>query len=559
MQLPNKEPLFENLVATSADELEDLIQRALSKGSGVFLKVFTKDRSGKYYITVLLDRSKALAAECLLVDKDQILTGEEAVNLLRSLLGSPMVIDVYALDELEIKISIADNVEAYVQTPKIPLSELFGKSGGSTKVGEKSLSETVASKVERTAVEKPALAGGTVQKPEKETMKPAPPKEPEIIVNFTGGELPRRAFQAYAEELLKESRKIRGLSISRIEFEANAGEGVVYLNVRIYGTSTGDSGDIQIAERRMLHAVSKYAPIILREADVKPILRDVSVVIDGQEVKPQEIVEREKKKQGNVTKDGSVTLSVLEDVWPYFSAYAKTVITELRGAGLKIKRAHFDVRGRREFEINLSVVVESGKEDVEKLIRDTLTRHARELGRSINRYITVHNVDVEVITPTARGVARSPVVSSGKAAEVLIKKEDLEKEVEKLLKQAGIDELSPLTEEKKKETQETFLKSRIEPAIERLKTRINAEMKLIPRVTFKWFKMNHEVKGSEVIVDVEASFMREETGGLFGSFSGVSDDRLKKDIKETVMRIIREVSREYGVKIKLRKLNVILR
>lgn len=67
--------------------------------------------------------------------------------------------------------------------------------------------------------------------------------------------------------------------------------------------------------------MSKYAPIILREAEIKPILRDVSVVINGQEVKPQEIVDKDKKKTANVTKDGKIVLSVLEDVWPYFSLF----------------------------------------------------------------------------------------------------------------------------------------------------------------------------------------------------------------------------------------------
>ncbi len=71
---------------------------------------------------------------------------------------------------------------------------------------------------------------------------------------------------------------------------------MVYLNVHIYGNSTGDSTDIEIAEKRMLHAVSKYAPVLLREAEVKPIIRDVRIHIDGQEIRPpQEIMDRDKK------------------------------------------------------------------------------------------------------------------------------------------------------------------------------------------------------------------------------------------------------------------------
>nr|WP_324615384.1 hypothetical protein [Thermococcus thioreducens] len=579
MQLPDKQPLIENMVVTSAGELGELIQKGLSKGSGAFLKIFAKDSAGKYYMTILLDRSKILAAECLLVDKKQGLTGEEAITLLKSLIGKPMVVDVYTLDELEIKLSIADNVDVYVQTPKIPLNELFKKAEEGPPKREEEKTESAvpvtatqevpkavpavreAQAEEKTEViteEKPSVSAP----PKEEAKKPAPPEKPEVIVNLTGGELPERAFQAYAEDLLKEAKRIKGLRINKIEFDANVGEGVVYLNVHIYGNSDGSSRDIEIAEKRMLHAVSKYAPVLLREAEVKPIVRDVSVVIDGQEIKPQEIVDRDKKKTGNVTKDGRISLSVLEDVWPYFSAYARTVITELEGAGVRVKKAYFDVRGRREFEINLSMVgeTEMTKETVERIARDILTRHARELGRSIKRYITVHNIDVEVLTPAVVKAAKeAPKATSSKASEILAKKELLEKEVEQLLKQAGIDELAPLTEEKRKEAEEAMLKGRIEPAIDALKTRIHAEMKLIPRVTFKWLKMNHEIRDSTVMVDIEASFLREETGGLFGSFSGVSESKIKKDIEDAIRRVLREVSKEYGIRIGLRKLNIILR
>ncbi|NJE61026.1 hypothetical protein E3E51_04585 [Thermococcus sp. 21S7] len=585
MQLPDKQPLMENVVVTSAGELRALVEEIISKGNGAFLKIFAKDSGGKYYFTVLLDRSKVLAAECLIVDKKQDLNGEEAISVLKSLIGKPMVVDVYDLDELEIKLSIADNVDVYVRTPKTPLKELLETTGegppAKTEEMKATTTATVAKsevpatlpvvekvkaeeKVEETVEEKPEAIPEepkTAPAPVKE--KPAPAGKPEVVVNLNGGSVPEKAFQVYAEDLLKEAKRIKGLTISRIEFDANVGEGVVYLNVHIYGNSDGGARDIEIAEKRMLHAVSKYAPVLLREAEVKPIVKDVSIVIDGQEVKPQEIVNRDKKKTGNVTKDGKISLAVLEDVWPYFSAYARTVITEVESTGIKVKKAYFDVKGRREFEVNLSMVAEAGmtKEAVERILRDILTRHARELGRSLKRYITVHNIDVEVLTPavTSKTAKETAVVTSSKAAEVLAKKELLEKEVEQLLKQAGIDELAPFTEEKKKEAEEAMLRGRIQPAIETLKNRIHAEMKLIPRVTFKWLKMNHEVKDSTIQLDIEASFLREETGGLFGSFSGVSDSKIKRDIESTIRRILREVSKEYSIRIELRRLNIIIR
>lgn len=555
MQLPDKPPLTENAVVTSSRELLDLISKALSQGKGAFLKIFAKDSKEKYYITVLIDRSKVLAAECLLIDSKTEVRGSEAIEIFKRFIGKPMVVDVFSLDEIELKMSVAENLDAYSETPKTPLEELLG--------GE-TLAIEEGKKVERTETKAPPEPK-PVPKP---APKPAPQKpqtsgKPEVVVNFTGGTLPESAFQKYAENIINESQRIKGLKINRIEFDANVGEGVVYLNVRVYGSSESENRrEIEIAEKRVFHIVSKHAPILLREAEVKPILRDISVVINGEEVKPQEIVDREKKKEGDVTKDGRIKLAVLEDVWPYFSNFAKTVIGDIEGAGIRVTRAYFDVRGRQEFEVNLAVAVESDfdRATTERTIRTILTRHARELGRSIGRYISVRNVEVEMVEkPTAVTPPSKPMVTSSKAAEILAKKELLEKEVEKLLKEAGIDELAVFTEEKKKEAEQTLLKSRVEPAIETLKNRIHAELKLIPRVTFKWLKMNHEVVGATVYVDVEASFAKENVGGLFGAYSGVSDEKIKRDITETIRRIIRDVSREYGVAINLRKLNIILR
>lgn len=573
MQLPDKAPLVENSVVTSVDELRELANKALSEGKGAFLKIFAKDNNDKYYITVLFDSSKILAAECLVVDNKQTLIGEDAVNILMSLLGKPMVVDVYALDEIEMKLSIAENIEVYSETPKVPLDKLFSKEPAKTPTAEKvevpkpqpaSAPEEEIKEEPKVVEEKPVQTPTPKVGPKKTEERKAEkkPEKPEIIVNFTGGKLPEEAFKKYAESIIKEASRIKGVSINKIEFDANVGEGVVYLNVHVYGNSTStDKRSLEIAEKRIFHIVSKHAPIILREAEYKPILRDISVVVNGEEARPQEIADKDKKKTGAVTRDGRVQLSVLEDVWPYFSNFARTVVKELETAGIKVKKAYFDIKGRREFEINLALAAESplDKPTTEKTVRTILNRHAKELSNSINRYITVHNVEVELVEKPLEAQVPLKKTTSGKAAEILAKKELLEKEVEKLLKEAGIEELSPLTEEKKKEAEKTLIKSRIEPAMEALKNRVHAELKLVPRVTFKWLKLNHEIQGSTVYVDIEASFAKETVGGLFGSYSGVSDDRIKKDIVETINRVISEVAREYGVAIRPRRINVILR
>ncbi len=553
MKLPDAEPVKENAVITSPGELLNEIRNVLSGASGLFIKVFGKKGSSRYYITILFDRSKVLAAEGQEVSSGSVVTGSQAIDLFRELLKGPLVVDLYALDEIGVKVSIADNLDAYGQTPKVSIGELL--SAPVQKPVEKPVPKPAPK-----PQEKPAPVRPPVKTVEKKTEKKAPEKaggEVEVVIEIPGGEVLDGALKEYAKHLVSEAKRIRTLQLSRIAFSGELTEGVVYLNVHIYGHSEGQMRGV--AEKRMLHAISKYAPIILREADIKPILRDVKVILNGKEVAPKEIVDREKKKTGKVDREGRITLSVLEDVWPYFSSMVRTAVGEINEAGIKVTGATFDIRGWKEFEVNAKIAVETSipRENVEKVVRDVITRHAKELGKTIDRYITVHNIEVEVVE-AVKPVAPS-IATSAKAQQVLAKKKELEKEVEKLLQQAGIEELSFLTEEKKRESEQALLRSRIEPAIELLKSRLHTELKLIPRVTFKWLKLNWEAKGSTVYLDLEASFIKEEVGGLFGSFSGIDEGKLKQDARDTILRVIRDVSKEYGISIKLKKLNVMVR
>ncbi|NJF25636.1 DUF2226 domain-containing protein [Thermococcus sp. Bubb.Bath] len=570
MKLPDVKPLKENIVVTSPGELLREIQEALSGASSVFIKALGKKGSSRYYITVLFDSSKVLAAEGQEIESGAVVKGNDAIELLRGMAAAPMVIDVYSLDEISTKLSIADNLDIYSETPKVPLDELFG--GGppakpsappvqKAKPAPKPQPQHKHPEEKTPPVEKKVKETEETRKPTEEKPKlSSKPGEVEITIEIPGGENLEGALKEYAKLLIQEARRIRTLQLNRIEFSGELSGGVLYLNVHLCGHSEGQMREV--AEKRMLHAISKHAPVILREADVKPILRDIRVSLDGKELKPQEIVEKDKKKTGKVGKDGKITLSVLEDVWTYFSAMTKTAVGEMRDAGIKVDAANFDVKGRREFEINVKLAVETSltEDEAQRAIRDILNHHAKELGKTLDRYITVHTVDVEFVRKPAAVVTPSgSKVTSSKAAEILQKKADLEKEVEKLLRQAGVDELSFLTEEKKKESEQALLKSRIEPAMEVLKSRLHTELKLIPRVTFKWLKLNWDVKDSTVYVDIEASFLKEEVGGLFGSFSGVDEDKLKRDARETILRVIRDVSREYSITLKLQKLNVIVR
>ena len=550
MKLPDTRPLKENVVVISPSDLAQEVKSAASQSGGAFLKVFGKKGNSKYYFTILFDRTKVLAAEGQDLESGAQIVGEDAINLFRELMGNPMVVDVYSLDEIGVKLSIAENLDIYSKTPKVTIEELFG--GAPARV-EKPVPEEKPKPAPKPA-EKPVEKPETVQ--EKPKQKPG---EVEIVIEIPGGGVLEEALKEYTKHLISEAKRIRTLQINKVVYSGELTEGVVYLNVHIYGHSEGQMREV--AEKRMLHAISKYAPVILRIADIKPILKEIKVILDGKEVAPQEIVEKDKKKVGKIDREGRLTLAVLEDVWPYFSAMVRTVVGEIERQGIAVKAATFDVPGRKEFEVNAKLVVETSlpEDQATRIIRDIITKHTKELGRTLKRYMTVRNVEVDFIKKAETAKPSAKVPATGKAAEILRKKAEIEKEVEKLLQQAGVEELAFLTEEKKRESEKALLRSRIEPAMEELKNRLHTELKLIPRVTFKWLKLNWDAKGTTVYVDIEASFMKEEIGGLFGSFSGVNEDRIKQDVRETILRVIRDIQKEYGIKISLNKFNVIVR
>ncbi len=543
MQPPDSRPYKENEVVTSVSELSKIAAEVLSSSSGMFMKVFAKKKSEAYIVNILTDRSKILCIDASTLNGEKLI-GKDALDKLRELMDTPMIVDVYPLDEVGVKLSIADNIDIYNQSPKIPLEELFEiRTARKEKAEEKTEIEMKRGREE-------------VQTQKKQSTSPEGP--PEVLVEIKGGSLPEKAFREYSKALLEDAKKIRSFRVQRIEFKGELTGGVLYLNVYIYGTSEGSMREI--AEKRMLHSIGKYAPIILREADVKPVLRELKVIVNGKEITPEEITTKEKRKTGKVDREGRISLTVLEDVWPYFGAMIRTAISDIEKEGIHVKRASFDVPGRREFEIDASFVVETklSREEAESIIRRVLSSHARELGRNINRYITVYKVEVEILRPSAVPTVHTAALS-GKAAEIISKKQELEKEVENLLKKAGIDELSFLAEEKKKESEELIIRNRIEPAMQELKERLHRELKLIPRADFKWLKMKWEIKDTTVYVDLEASFAKEEVGGLFGTLSGVSDDKIKNDATETILYIMKDVGREHGITIKPRRIKITVR
>ncbi|WP_461865482.1 hypothetical protein, partial [Thermococcus sp.] len=387
-------------MVTDIQELKSIVDEVLSNSNGIFLKIFTKDSTGKYYIMMLTDRSKLLAIEAMLVDQKTSVMGDEAFGIFKSLLGKPMVLDIYQLDEISLKLSVADNIDAYTSTPQVAISELFGMTS-ETKEEKESLPQPKEEvRTERKTPIKKAEIKHEIKKESKplvqESIKQI--EAPEVEISLRGGSIPEGAFKKYAEDLLKESKRIKGLKITKIVFEGNVGEGVVYLNVALYGFSNAPPMQKEIAEKRMMHAISKYAPVIFRETGIKAIIKGMKIVIDGEEVRPQEIVERDKRKTASVGKDGVITLTALEDYWTYFSAFSKTILKEIEDAGIKVKKMYVDVVGRQEFEINISLAGTSSS-NMDKIKAETtvgaiVSRHEGERGRLLKKSTTVHRVTV---------------------------------------------------------------------------------------------------------------------------------------------------------------------
>ncbi len=169
MKLPPVSPIIENQVCIGKASLFELVKTALKNGSGAFLKMFGKSADGIHYVYLLLDDEKILMIEDNKVDTNTKLTGKEALDALISLCNSDtLIVDVYSLSDVDVKISIAENLDVYSKTPKMSISELFGSSAETLK---KTLSATdMVGTLEATGVEhvtsvSESSAGETFERP----------------------------------------------------------------------------------------------------------------------------------------------------------------------------------------------------------------------------------------------------------------------------------------------------------------------------------------------------------------------------------------------------------
>ncbi len=559
MELPTITPIEENIVCTRKEELLKLMRNALSNQafSGLFLKIFAKDKAEKYYVTLLMDRRKLLALELLLLSSQKKVIGDETLNILKKLLNYPLVVDIYGLDEIELKTSITDNIEIYNTTPKVEINEIFEENiVEHEEIIEK---ERILEKILKT---EEAKVEETHEKPKPQKKERAPPEKkevekekkhfkPEIIVEVTGGEIFKPILEEYGKEVLKEVQTLEDISPEQVKITGEVGSGVIYLHVDFYGRSNKDPTTFQTAERQILYFINKHLPIIWRKAGLKPILSSSHAKIST----PKGSFESEgepttSKKQIIPQKtESNITVEAHESIKPYFATYAKAILKDIENGGIEVKKMHLDIKGRSEHEINLILWGKApGKThaQVRALVESILRAHAREISKALNKYITIHRVEINL--------EEAEEEVSENVKQILSKKEELEKEIEKLLQEMGVDELSALTEEKRREVEEIILKSKVELAVEDLRRRVQEVFKDLPNSVFRWMRLDWELQRNEVLISLEASFDKRNT--LIGV---VSDNRIIEDALQALNMSIQEVSKERNIPIKIKKTNINVR
>jgi len=152
MKLPPVKPLEENVICKTKEDFGKLILRTIEEsGGGAFFKVLGKSSDGAYYATFLIDDEKILAVEVRDASEGTILVGRAAMEFLKEILESgPVIVDAFPLDDVDVKMSVVENMEVYKSTPKLHLSELcpaFGRVFESTKELADDISASYANEI----------------------------------------------------------------------------------------------------------------------------------------------------------------------------------------------------------------------------------------------------------------------------------------------------------------------------------------------------------------------------------------------------------------------------
>ncbi|AFK21805.1 hypothetical protein [Pyrococcus sp. ST04] len=572
MEIPEIKPVLENHVCLSVEEALDALTGLFSPKNvkGVYAKISGKDATSSYLAEVLIDKSKLLAIEVTKDRTGEKLYGEDAIKKLAEIADNPLIIvAAYVLDEVTFKKVLADNLALYSQTPAVPLAEVFRKKASET-IGE-AITEARAEREEeiRQIIKKTEEVKEELIEERKKAIEERKIEVREgVNVTIKGDaeervkERVKNAIMEYINTVRADiARTISGAQLKSVAIDGEIGSGTLSLVGEFYIVSS--SGNPEIMKRKGLFILHKHIPKIRNMTNLKPIIKDFKVnVVIGDKVASMEARERGETTLWRLTRPPThqlapnLYLTVDPNFKQYFVGFARMLLKEIENRGVLVNRLEIEVfGGLREFEINIHLRGKARDVDEPVLQANILSlakRHASELTKIVGKYVWINNVDVSLEKPLETEF-------SAKAAEVLKKKEEIEKEVEKLLKEAGIEELKYLVEDKKRSLETTIIASRINSAVQDLKERLQDELKTIPRANLRWIKVNYETNGNVIEVLLEASLAKMEEEGLFGALSSISSEEIRRRATEIITRIIREVSRDHQVQIRIKRLNILVR
>ena len=230
MKLPSVKPSEENVLCKNKEEFGKLIKRTIERsGSGAFFKVLGKSTEGAYYATLLIDDEKILAVEVQDVKEGTTLVGRPAMELLGEILeNGPVIADAFPLDDVNVKMSVVDNIDVYNSTPKVHLSELCPTFSERLPVEREN---------HQTPKPKPAPSVAPVEEPKS---RPKPKPRIEFILEVPPQIEPyARSFAnkiiKYAKSLGVEVSKIR-VGAKEVRYALGAGTGV-HSFIEIEGSS----------------------------------------------------------------------------------------------------------------------------------------------------------------------------------------------------------------------------------------------------------------------------------------------------------------------------------
>ncbi|WP_457751910.1 hypothetical protein [Thermococcus sp.] len=270
MKLPSVKPSEENVLCKDKEEFGRLIKRTIERsGSGAFFKVLGKSEDGAYYATVLIDDEKILAIEIQDVKEGTTLVGRPAMEFLDEILQSgPVIADAFPLKDVDVKMSVVENIEVYNSTPKLHLSEFcpaFRKGAVSTERPSEKFTTSSANEIQK-SLEEP---------------KPKHKAKSRTKVNLDVPTQLEPYFRALSTHVTKYAKTL-GIEISEVKIDAKevryalgAGTGI-HATVELKGSSKTPVSPMSL-KQSLESFVYKEAGELSKEIGKKVVINNFSL------------------------------------------------------------------------------------------------------------------------------------------------------------------------------------------------------------------------------------------------------------------------------------------